>query len=114
MLTFRVGNLGVGGSRCYDRVNAWFERYDEGYAGAAEVFGVWRSEDVVAKGQITAGGVHGSGVLIGRGVRFRNAEVVGRPVDSGDGGFWGALPDFSGSSDADAMMWVEVVRRLSC
>ena len=76
MLTFRVGNLGVGGSRCYDRVNAWFERYDEGYAGAAEVFGVWRSEDVVAEGRIPAGGVHGSGVLVERGMRLSYAEVV--------------------------------------
>ena len=60
------------------------------------------------------GGVHGGGVLVERGVRFGDAEVVGRPMYFGDGGFWEALPDFSGSSDADAMMWAEVMRRLSC
>ena len=114
MLAFCVSDLGFGGSRCYDRVNAWVERNDEVYAGSEEVLGIRRSEDVVAEGRIPAGGVHGSGVLIEWGVRFGNAEVVGCPVDSGDGGVWEALPDFSGSSDADAMMWAEVVRRLSC
>ena len=68
----------------------------------------------MAKGQIPAGGVYGSGVLVGRGVRLGDAEVVGRPVDFGNGWVWEALPDFSGSSNADAMMWAEVVRRLSC
>ena len=68
----------------------------------------------MAKCRITAGGAHGIGVLVEWGMRFGDAEVVGRPVDFGDGGVWEALPDFSGSRDADAMMWVEVVRRLSC
>ena len=94
MLAFRNGDLGVGGFRCYDRVNAWFERDDEGYAGAEEVLGVWRGEDVVAEGWIPAGGVHGSGVLVERGMRLGYAEVVWRPVDFGDGGVWESLPDF--------------------
>ena len=68
----------------------------------------------MAEGLITSGGVHRSGILVERCVHLSNAELVGRPVDFGDGGVWEALPDFSGSSDADAMMWVEVVRRLSC
>ena len=109
-----MSNLGVGGSRFYDRVNAWVEQNGEGCASAEEVLGIRRSEYLVAEGRITVGGVHGSGILIEQGVRFGDAEVVGRPVDSGDGGVWEALPDFSGLSDADAMMWAEVVRRLSC
>ena len=40
MLAFRVGDLGVGGSRCYDRANAWVERDDEGYASVEELLGV--------------------------------------------------------------------------
>ena len=60
-----------------------------------EVFGIRRSEDVMAEVRIPAGGVHGSGVLVERGVRLGDAEVVGRPVDFGDGGVWEALPDFS-------------------
>ena len=68
----------------------------------------------MAEGRITAVGVHGSDVLVERGVHLGYAEVVGRTVDFGDGGFWEALPDFSGSSDADAMMWKEMVRCLSC
>ena len=59
----------------------------------------------MAKGQIPAEVLHGRGVLVERGVRLVDAEVVGRPVDFGDGGVWEDLPDFSGSSDADAMMW---------
>ena len=94
MLVFRVRNLGVGGSWYYDRVNAQFERNDEGYSGAEDVLGIQRNEDVVAKGRITEGGVHGSGVLVERGVRLRYAEVVGRTVDFVDGGVWEALPDF--------------------
>ena len=86
MLAFRVSTLGVGGSRCYARVNAWVERNNEGYAGAEEVFGIRRSEDVVAKGRVPAGGVHRSGVLVERGVCLGNAEVVGCSVDFGDGG----------------------------
>ena len=46
-------------------------------------------------------------------MRLGNAGVVGHPVDFGDGRVLEALPDFSGSSDADAMMWAGVVRRLS-
>ena len=59
-----------------------------------EVFGIRRSEDVMAEVRIPAGGVHGSGVLVERGVRLGDAEVVERPVDFGDGGVWKALPDF--------------------
>ena len=101
--------MSVGGSWCYDRMNARVERDDEGYAGADEVFGIRRSEDVMYEGQITAGGVHVSGVIVERGMRLGNAEVVGRPVDFGDGGVWEALPDFSGSSDADATMWAVIL-----
>ena len=86
MFAFCVRDLSVGGSRCYDRMNARFERNDEVYAGTEEVFGIQRSEDVIAEIRIPAGGVHGSGVLVERGVRFGDAEVVGRPVDFGDGG----------------------------
>ena len=43
---------------------------------------------------IPAGGVHGSGILVERDVRFGDAEVVCRPVNFGDGGVWEALPDF--------------------
>ena len=67
MFAFHVSDLGVGGSRCYNRVNARVERNDGGYAGAEEVLSILRSEDVVAEGRIPAGGVHGSGVLIERG-----------------------------------------------
>ena len=51
MLAFRVSHLSVGGSRCYDRMNARVERDDEGYAGAEEVFGIQGSDDVMAKGR---------------------------------------------------------------
>ena len=57
----------------------------------------------MAEGRIPAGGVHEIGVLVEGGMRLGNTEVVGRPVDFGDGGFWEALPDFSGSRDANAM-----------
>ena len=114
MLSFCVSNLGVGGSRCYERVNAQVERNDKGYAGAEEVLGIRCGEDVVAECRIPAGGVYGGGVIVERGVRFGDAEVVWHPVNFGDGGVWEALPDFYRSSDADAMMWAEVVRRLSC
>ena len=93
-------------------MNARVEKDDEVYARAEEVFGIRRSEDVMAEGRIPAGGVHGSGVLVERGMRLDNVEVVGCPVDFGGGGVWEALPNFSGSSDADAMMWAGVVRRL--
>ena len=65
-----MSNLGVGGSRCYDRVNARVEQNDKGYAGAEEVLGIRCGEDVVAEGRIPAGGVHGSGILVERGVCF--------------------------------------------
>ena len=94
MLAFCVGDLSVGGSRGYGSMNTRVEGDDEGYASAEEVFGIRHSEDVMTKGWVTTGGVHGSGVLIERGMRLGNAEVVGRPVDYGDGGFWEALPDF--------------------
>ena len=74
-----------------------------------EVFGIRRSEDVMAEGRIPAGGVHGSGVLVQRGVRLGNDEVVGRPVMR----FGKLSQKISGSSDAGAMMWAGVVRRLS-
>ena len=74
VLAFRVSDLGVGVSWCYDRVNARVEQNDEGYAGAEEVIGIQRSEDIVAEGQILAGGVHGSGVLVEQGLRFGDAE----------------------------------------
>ena len=77
-------------------MNARVERDDEWYSGAEEVFSIRRSEDVMAEGCIPAGGVHGSGVLAERGVRLRNAEVVGCPVDFVDGWVWEALPDFFG------------------
>ena len=41
------------------------------------------------------GGVYGGGVLVERGVHFGDSEVVWRPVDSGYGGVWEDLPDFS-------------------
>ena len=88
MLALRVSDLGVGGSWCYDRVNAQVERNDEGFAGAEEVLRIRRSEDVVAEGRISAEGVHRSGVLAEWGMRLGYAEVVGRPVDFGDGGVW--------------------------
>ena len=40
----------------------------------------------MTEGRVPAGGVHGSGVLVERGVCLGNAEVVGRSVDYGDGG----------------------------
>ena len=88
-----MSDLSVGGSRGYDRMHSRVEGDDEGYAGAEEVFGIRRSEDVMAKVRIPAGGVHGSGVLVDRGMRIGNAEVVRHPVDSGDGGVWEALPN---------------------
>ena len=112
MLAFRVSNLSVGGSRGYDRMNTWVEGGDEGYAGMEEVFVIQRSKDIMAEGRIPAGGVHGSGVLVEGGMRLSNAEVVGRPVDFGYGRVWEALPDFSRSSDANAMMWAGVERIL--
>ena len=66
----------------------------------------------MAEGWITAGGVHGSGVCDEGGMHLGNDEVVRRPVNFGDGGVWEALPDFSGSSDSDTMMWAGVVRSL--
>ena len=94
MLPFRVRNLVIGGSQCYNRVNARVECNYEVHAGAEEVLGIQRSEDVVTECRIPAGGVHGGCVLIERGVRFGDAEVVGRVVDFGDGGVWEALPGF--------------------
>ena len=52
-------------------MNARDERGDEGYAVTEYSFGIRRSEDVMAEGQIPAGGVHGSGVLVERGVCLR-------------------------------------------
>ena len=49
MIAFCVSDLSVGGSQCYDRMNARGERDDEGYAVAEEVFGIRCSEDVMAK-----------------------------------------------------------------
>ena len=75
-------------------MNARVERNDEGYDGADEVLGIRRCEDVMDEGRIPTGGVHGSDVLVERGVRLGDAEVVGRSVDFGDGGVWEALHDF--------------------
>ena len=111
VLAFHVSDLSVGGSWCYDRMNARVERDDKFYAGAEDIFGIRRNEDAIAEVQITAGRVHGSGVLIERGVHLGNAKVVGCPVDFGDGGVWEALPDFLGSSDADTMIWAGAVDR---
>ena len=86
MLAFCVGNLGIGGSRCYGRVDARVEQNDEGYAGVEDLLGIRCGEDVVSEGRIPAGGVHGCSVLVEGGVRLGNAEVVGRPVYFGDGG----------------------------
>ena len=94
MFAFRVSDLGVGGSLCYDRVNARVERNDKGYTGAEELLGIQCGEGVVAECRIPAGGVYGGGVLVERGVRFGYAEVVWRPMNFGDGGVWEALPDF--------------------
>ena len=77
-------------------MNTRVERNDGGYSRAEEVFGIQLSEDVMAEGRITAGGVHRSGVLVERDVRLGDAEVVGRPVNFVDGGVWEALPEFSG------------------
>ena len=105
MLAFRVNDLRVGGYRGYNRMNNRVGGDDEGYADTDEVFGIRSSEDVMAKGRIPVGGVHGSGVIVERGMHLGNAEVVGCPVNFGDGGVWEYLPNFSGSSDADSMMW---------
>ena len=86
MLPFRVRNLVIGGSQCYNRVNARVECNYEVHAGAEEVLGIQRSEDVVTECRIPAGGVHGGGVLVERGVRFGDAEEVWRPVNFADGG----------------------------
>ena len=48
----------------------------------------------MAEGRIPTEVVHVSGVLVERGVRLGDAEVVGRPVGYGDGGVWESLPDF--------------------
>ena len=112
MLAFCMSNLSVGGSRGYDSMNAWVEGDGEGYSGAEEVFGIRRSEDVMAKGRIPAVGVHRRGVIVERGMRLGNAEVVGCPVDFWGWWGWGSSTGFSGSSDADTMMWAGVVRRL--
>ena len=94
MFEFRMSDLGISGYRCYDMVNARFERNDKGYAGSEEVISIRCGEDVVAECQILAGGVYRGGVLVERGVHFGDAEVVWRPVDSGYGGVWEDLPDF--------------------
>ena len=94
MLPFCVRDLRIGVSRCYDMMNSRVERDDEDYAGAEEVFSIRRGEDVMAEGRISVGGVHGSVVLVERGVPLGNAEVVVRPVNFGGGGVWEALPDF--------------------
>ena len=59
----------------------------------------------MSEGRVSAGGVDGGGVLVEGSVRFSDAEVMGRPVDLGDCGVWELSRIFSGSSDADAMMW---------
>ena len=68
----------------------------------------------MAEGRIPVGGIHGSGVLVKRGMCLCNAEVVGSSVEFWMVGFRKLSLIFSGSNNADAMMWVEVVRCLSC
>ena len=75
-------------------MNARVERNNKGYDGVKDVLSIRCGEDVVDKCRIPTGGVYGGGVLVERGVRFGNAEVVWRPVNFGDGGVWEALPDF--------------------
>ena len=47
-------------------MNSRVERYDEGYAGSEDIFGIRRGEDVIDEGRISAGGVHGSVVSVER------------------------------------------------
>ena len=56
----------------------------------------------MAKGRIAVGGVDGGSVFVEGSVCFSDAEVMGRPVDFGDGWVWEALPD---------LLWVEQCRR---
>ena len=89
-----MGYLRVGGTWDEDGMYAWVDGTDEVEAGAKKVFHIRYSQDVVAEGQVTAGGVDGGGVLVEGSVCFSDAEVMGRPVDFGDGWVWEALPDF--------------------
>ena len=75
-------------------MHAWVDGADEVHAGAEDVFRIQRGQDIVAKGRIAAGGVDGGGVLIEGSVGLSDAEVMGRPVDFGDGWVWEALLDF--------------------
>ena len=59
----------------------------------------------MSEGRIAAGGVDGGSVFVEGSVCFSDAEVMGRPVDLGDGWVENLSRIFSGSSDADAMMW---------
>ena len=57
-------------------MNARVERNDKSYAGPEEVLSIRCGEDLVAKCRIPTGGVYGGGLLVERGVRFGNAEVM--------------------------------------
>ena len=47
----------------------------------------------MSEGRVAAGGVDGGSVFIEGSVYFRDAEVMGRPVDLGDSRVWEAHPD---------------------
>ena len=61
---------------------------DEVHAGAEDVFRIQNVQDIVAEGRIAVGGVDRGGVLVEGSVGLSNAEVMGRPVDFGDGWVW--------------------------
>ena len=71
----------------------WVDGADEVHAGAEDLFRIRRGQDIVAEGRIAAGGVDGGSVLVEGSVCLSDAEVMGRPVDLGDGWVWEALPD---------------------
>ena len=69
-------------------MHARVDRADEVHAGAKDVFRIRRGQDIVTKGRIAAGGVDGGGVLVEGSVGLSDAEVMGRPVNFGDGWVW--------------------------
>ena len=56
----------------------------------------------MSEGRVAAGGVDGGSVFVDGSMCFSDAEVMGRPVDLGDGWVWEALPD---------LLWVERCQR---
>ena len=74
-------------------MHAWVDRADEVHASAEDVFRIQHGQDIVAEGWIDAGGVDGGSVLVEGSVCLSDAELMGRPVDFGDGWVWEALPD---------------------